>query len=83
MIRPDFAGSNRDYSEPAERVDTGDYAVDRFPSDADVGHRDGGGDDSDIGSDTDNGSDTGRDANDADGASADSNDDSGRAEGSR
>jgi len=83
VIRPDFAGSNRDYSEPAERVDTGDYAVDRFPSDADVGHRDGGGDDSDIGSDTDNGSDTGRDANDADGASADSNDDSGRAEGSR
>ncbi|PAU84737.1 hypothetical protein CK500_04265 [Halorubrum salipaludis] len=33
VIRPDFAGSDRDYSEPAERVDTGDYAVDRHPSD--------------------------------------------------
>ena len=33
VTRPDFSGSDRDYSEPAERVDTGDYAVDRNPSD--------------------------------------------------
>ncbi|MFC5278712.1 PH domain-containing protein [Halorubrum rubrum] len=38
-VRPDFSASNRDYSEPAERVDTGEYAVDRFPSDADVANR--------------------------------------------
>ena len=36
VVRPDFSTSTRDYSEPAERVDTGEYAVDRFPSDADV-----------------------------------------------
>ncbi len=48
VIRPDFAASERDYSEPAERVDTGDYAVDVKPSDADVPFgvpRDGGDDD--------------------------------------
>ncbi|MFC7324370.1 PH domain-containing protein [Halorubrum rutilum] len=39
VIRPDFSTSERDYSEPAERIDTGEYAVDRFPSDADVAHR--------------------------------------------
>jgi putative membrane protein len=39
VIRPDFDTSERDYSEPAERIDTGEYAVDRFPSDADVAHR--------------------------------------------
>ncbi|MFC5136179.1 MULTISPECIES: PH domain-containing protein [Haloferacaceae] len=39
VVRPDFSTSERDYSEPAERVDTGEYAVDRFPSDADVAHR--------------------------------------------
>ncbi len=39
VIRPDFSGGDRDYSEPAERIDTGEYAVDRFPSDADVAHR--------------------------------------------
>ena len=39
VIRPDFSTSDRDYSEPAERIDTGEYAVDRFPSDADVAHR--------------------------------------------
>ncbi|MBP1922070.1 putative membrane protein [Halorubrum alkaliphilum] len=39
VVRPDFSTSTRDYSEPAERVDTGEYAVDRFPSDADVAHR--------------------------------------------
>ncbi|WP_017342825.1 cation:proton antiporter [Halorubrum sp. T3] len=36
VVRPDFAASERDFSEPAERVDTGDYAVDQRPSDADV-----------------------------------------------
>ena len=39
VVRPDFSGSGRDYSEPAKRIDTGDYAVDQFPSDADVAHR--------------------------------------------
>ena len=38
VIRPDFASTDRDYSEPAETVDTGEYAVDRYPSDADVAH---------------------------------------------
>ncbi|WP_144799012.1 PH domain-containing protein [Halorubrum depositum] len=41
VVRPDFSTSERDYSEPAERIDTGEYAVDRFPSDADVAHRGG------------------------------------------
>ncbi|WP_193310133.1 cation:proton antiporter [Halorubrum halophilum] len=36
VVRPDFDTSDRDFSEPAERVDTGDYAVDRRPSDVDV-----------------------------------------------
>ncbi|WP_418282340.1 proton-conducting transporter membrane subunit [Halorubrum sp. DTA98] len=36
VIRPDFDTSERDFSKPAERVDTGDYAVDQKPSDADV-----------------------------------------------
>ncbi|ELZ39267.1 cation:proton antiporter [Halorubrum tebenquichense] len=36
VVRPDFDTSERDFSEPAERVDTGDYAVDQRPSDADV-----------------------------------------------
>jgi len=35
VIRPNFSGSDRDYSEPAERIDTGEYAVDRSPSDMD------------------------------------------------
>ena len=39
VIRPNFSTSDRDYSEPAERIDTGENAVDRFPSDADVAHR--------------------------------------------
>ncbi len=39
VVRPDFLPSDRDYSEPAERIDTGEYAVDRNPSDADVAHR--------------------------------------------
>ncbi|WP_435095040.1 PH domain-containing protein [Halorubrum sp. N11] len=33
VVRPDFSGSDRDYSQPAERIDTGEYAVDRNPSD--------------------------------------------------
>ncbi|MFC7186548.1 proton-conducting transporter membrane subunit [Halorubrum yunnanense] len=45
VVRPEFNTSDRDFSEPAERVDTGDYAVDSRPSDADVpfgvGHGDG------------------------------------------
>ena len=59
VIRPDFSVSERDYSEPAELIDTGENAVDRFPSDADVAHRrddaedreesDGEGSDSDSG----------------------------------
>ncbi|MFC6754663.1 proton-conducting transporter membrane subunit [Halorubrum tibetense] len=36
VVRPDFDTSDRDFSEPAERVDTGDYAVDQKPSDVDV-----------------------------------------------
>ena len=36
VVRPDFDTSERDFSEPAERVDTGDYAVDSRPSDVDV-----------------------------------------------
>jgi multicomponent Na+:H+ antiporter subunit D len=36
VVRPDFNTSERDFSEPAERVDTGDYAVDQKPSDVDV-----------------------------------------------
>ena len=39
VVRPDFSGGDRDYSEPAERIDTGEYAVDTFPSDTDVRHR--------------------------------------------
>ena len=45
VIRPDFSTSERDYSQPAERIDTGDYAVDRHPSDADVPFRPSAGDD--------------------------------------
>ncbi|QHS16001.1 cation:proton antiporter [haloarchaeon 3A1-DGR] len=36
VVRPDFAPGDRDFSEPAERVDTGNYAVDMNPSDTDV-----------------------------------------------
>ena len=38
-VRPDFSSAGRDYSRPAERIDSGDYAVDRYPSDADVAYR--------------------------------------------
>ncbi|ELZ47547.1 monovalent cation/H+ antiporter subunit D, partial [Halorubrum coriense DSM 10284] len=47
VVRPDFDTSERDFSEPAERVDTGDYAVDQRPSDADVPFGPGRGDASD------------------------------------
>ena len=40
VVRPDFSPGDRDFSEPAERIDTGDYAVDKNPSDATVGFRD-------------------------------------------
>ena len=46
VVRPDFNTSERDFSDPAERVDTGDYAVDSRPSDADVPFGVGRGDES-------------------------------------
>ena len=72
VVRPDFNTSERDFSEPAERVDTGDYAVDQKPSDADVpfgvGRGDVGhdGDDDDHAADRDDerGVDTGGDDRD-------------------
>ncbi len=39
VVRPDFSTTTRDYSQPAKRIDTGEYAVDQFPSDTDVAHR--------------------------------------------
>ncbi|AUX09001.1 multicomponent Na+:H+ antiporter subunit D [Halalkaliarchaeum desulfuricum] len=33
VIQPDFSPGERDFSEPAPTVDTGDYAVDQYPSD--------------------------------------------------
>ena len=39
VVRPEFTRTERDYSEPADPIDTGEYAVDRYPSDADVAHR--------------------------------------------
>ncbi|MBP1922450.1 multicomponent Na+:H+ antiporter subunit D [Halorubrum alkaliphilum] len=36
VVRPDFDTSDRDFSETAKRVDTGDYAVDQRPSDVNV-----------------------------------------------
>ncbi|ELZ53719.1 MULTISPECIES: PH domain-containing protein [Halorubrum] len=47
VVRPDFSPSDRDYSQPAERIDTGEYAVDQNPSDADVAHGPGSGSDDD------------------------------------
>ncbi|SEH55259.1 multisubunit sodium/proton antiporter, MrpD subunit [Halopenitus malekzadehii] len=50
VVRPDFAPGDRDFSEPAERVDTGNYAVDTNPSDTDVPFSpEGGSDDRDAG----------------------------------
>ena len=39
VVRPEFTRTERDYSEPADPIDTGEYAVDRYPSDSDVAHR--------------------------------------------
>ena len=47
VVRPDFSPSDGDYSEPAERIDTGGYAVDQNPSDADVAHGPGSDSESD------------------------------------
>ncbi|WP_434522376.1 PH domain-containing protein [Halorubrum sp. AS12] len=49
VVRPDFSPGDRDYSEPADRIDTGGYAVDQNPSDADVAHGPGFDDESDGG----------------------------------
>ena len=70
MIRPDFSGSGRDYSEPAERIDTGEYAVDRNPSDM---GGDGRNEDDEGGTDSvdDETDDVGGEANDVDDASDD------------
>ena len=57
VVRPDFATSERDFSEPAERVDTGDYAVDTRPSDADVPFGVGRRDDATGGTGADDGGD--------------------------
>jgi putative membrane protein len=73
VVRPDFSPSDRDYSEPAERIDTGSYAVDQNPSDADVAHGPGSDGDSeeaettadaDSENDGDDGSDDGDDTED-------------------
>ncbi|MFD1571569.1 PH domain-containing protein [Halorubrum laminariae] len=74
VIRPDFAGSDRDYSEPAERVDTGDYAVDRFPSDAEVADRTAGDDDRGTRGDTDAADTTENGGNDDDSSGSDTDD---------
>jgi len=87
VVRPDFSPSDRDYSEPAERIDTGEYAVDQHPSDADVAHgprsgeeRDGKGDTTDDGGDTADGSgDTADDGGDTADGSGDTADDGGDA----
>jgi len=70
VIRPDFSGSGRDYSEPAERIDTGEYAVDRNPSDM---GGDGRNEDDEGGTDSvdDETDDVGGEANDVDDASDD------------
>ncbi|TKX87218.1 cation:proton antiporter [Halorubrum sp. SS5] len=60
VVRPDFAASERDFSEPAERVDTGDYAVDQRPSDADVPFGPGRGDASPADADVAGGRDADR-----------------------
>ncbi|MWV65192.1 PH domain-containing protein [Halorubrum sp. JWXQ-INN 858] len=58
VVRPEFGATDRDYSQPAETVDTGDYAVDHHPSDADVAYKgDENGDDGLDGFDDDDGED--------------------------
>jgi putative membrane protein len=69
VVRPDFSPSDRDYSEPAERIDTGEYAVDQNPSDADVAH--GPGSDGDR----EEGTSAGADAEGDGGESGDRSDD--------
>ena len=71
VVRPDFSPSDRDYSEPAERIDTGEYAVDQNPSDADVAHgpRSGAESDRDRGA-TKGGRDGDEDAADGGGSTA-------------
>ncbi|WP_123621457.1 cation:proton antiporter [Halorubrum sp. CSM-61] len=88
VVRPDFDTSDRDFSEPAERVDTGDYAVDSRPSDADVPFGVGSGDDDDGADDhtdrDDHGDDTTHDDHDGDHmnhADHDTHDDHGHAGG--
>ncbi|GAB6878583.1 hypothetical protein JCM17823_08570 [Halorubrum gandharaense] len=51
VVTPDFSTSDRDFSEPAETVDTGDYAVDHKPSDTDVAHGVGAADEGENGED--------------------------------
>jgi len=74
VVRPDFSGGDRDYSEPANRIDTGEYAVDRFPSDAEVGHggssSDAHGSDEETSVDVDTADDTANGPSDDDGDSA-------------
>ncbi|ELZ39596.1 PH domain-containing protein [Halorubrum tebenquichense] len=86
VVRPDFSSSERDYSEPAERIDTGGYAVDQNPSDADVAHGPGsaGSDDAendDAEGERSEGSETEGSGTDRDGATDDGGD--GDAPGSR
>ncbi|EMA68919.1 membrane-flanked domain protein [Halorubrum aidingense JCM 13560] len=81
VVRPDFSGSDRDYSEPADRVDTGEYAVDRFPSDADVANP-GSGTPDDGGGDADDADDAGDEA-DRDGDAGDGTGENGIGENGR
>jgi multicomponent Na+:H+ antiporter subunit D len=67
VVRPDFNTSDRDFSEPAERVDTGDYAVDSRPSDAAVPFGVGRGDDDAGDRTTDDGADAGTGHSDEEG----------------
>ncbi|QKY15478.1 proton-conducting transporter membrane subunit [Halorubrum sp. CBA1229] len=67
VVRPDFNTSDRDFSEPAERVDTGDYAVDSRPSDAAVPFGVGRGDDDAEDRTTDDGADAGTGHSDEEG----------------
>ena len=81
VVRPDFDTSDRDFSQPAERVDTGDYAVDQRPSDVDVPFGVGRGESESTDDDEPaGGNDTGHDDHDAahdDGDEHDTHDDDG------
>jgi len=76
VVRPDFSPSERDYSEPAERIDTGGYAVDQNPSDADVAHGPGSGSD-DAESENGESGETESEKPERDGATDDGRDDDG------